>query len=117
MVLDDITQQKEYIFAVFRLRLLIFGAEACRLVSGGGCMSTMTVRIPEEKRDMLKIVAGIEKRDIKEILTKLVDEYLERHTETLEIFSKPGWVKAINAGLKAAEKGDIITWRRNRTGK
>ena len=32
-------------------------------------MSTTTVRIPEEKRDLLKIVASVEKRDIKEILT------------------------------------------------
>ncbi len=49
MVLDDITQQKEYIFAVLRLRLLIFRAETCRLVSGGECLSTTTVRIPEDK--------------------------------------------------------------------
>jgi predicted transcriptional regulator len=79
-------------------------------------MSTMTVRIPEEKRDMLKIVAGIEKRDIKEILTELVDEYLERHTETLEILSKPGWAKAINTGLKAAEKGDTIIYEESEPG-
>jgi hypothetical protein len=68
------------------------------------------------KRDVLKIVAGIEKRDIKEILTELVDEYLERHTETLEILSKPGWAKAINTGLKAAEKGDTIIYEESEPG-
>ncbi|MCJ7579126.1 MAG: hypothetical protein MUP98_01160 [Candidatus Aminicenantes bacterium] len=55
-------------------------------------MATTTVRIPEEKRDLIKIVASIEKRDIKEILTELIDEYLERHRETLEILSRPDWV-------------------------
>jgi hypothetical protein len=30
-------------------------------------MHTATVRIPEDKRDILKIIAGIEKRDIGKI--------------------------------------------------
>ena len=41
-------------------------------------METATVRIPAEKRDILKIIAGIEKTEIKEILTELIDEYIER---------------------------------------
>ncbi len=73
-------------------------------------MSTTTVRIPEEKRDLLKIVASVEKRDIKDILTELIDDYLERHNETLEILSRPDWVKAINEGLKASEKGATVQW-------
>ena len=43
-------------------------------------MATATVRIPEEKRDILRIIAGIEKTEMKEILVELIDEY-ERHTE------------------------------------
>ncbi len=42
-------------------------------------MSTTTVRIHEEKRDLFKIVASVEKKDIKDILTELIDEYIERH--------------------------------------
>ena len=80
-------------------------------------MPTTTVRIPEEKRDMLKIVASVEKRDIKEILTELIDEYLERHKETLEILSKPDWVESINQGLKASKKGETIKWRKKKPGK
>ena len=34
-------------------------------------MATTTVRIPEEKRDLIKIVASIEKRDIKDILSRM----------------------------------------------
>ncbi len=80
-------------------------------------MSTTTVRIPEEKRDILKIVASVEKRDIKEILSELIDEYIERHKETLEILSRPEWVDAINLGLKASEKGEVIKWRKKKSGK
>jgi len=80
-------------------------------------MATTTVRIPEEKRDLIKIVASIEKRDIKEILSELIDEYLERHRETLEILSRPDWVEAIEAGLKASEKGETVKWGKKKAGK
>jgi predicted transcriptional regulator len=80
-------------------------------------MATTTVRIPEEKRDTLKIIASVEKRDIKEILSELIDDYIERHKETLEILSRPDWVEAINQGLKASEKGEIVKWRKKKSGK
>jgi len=79
-------------------------------------MSTTTVRIPEEKRDTLKIIASVEKRDIKEILSELIDDYIERHKETLEILSRPDWLEAINQGLKASEKGEIVKWRKKKSG-
>lgn len=74
-------------------------------------MITTTVRIPEDKRDLLKIVASIEKKDLKEILSELIDEYLDRHKETLEILSRPDWVAAINKGIQSSEKGEVIEWR------
>jgi len=67
-------------------------------------MPTATVRIPAEKRDILKIIAGIEKTDIQQILTGLIDEYIERHQETLDLLSKPEWVDAINQGKKEVSK-------------
>lgn len=68
-------------------------------------MGTVNVRIPEELRDILKIVASIEKRDMKDILSDLVDEYIERHKETLEILSNPKWVEMIRQGKREVEKG------------
>ena len=61
-------------------------------------MGTSTVRIPEDKRDKLKILASIEKREMKDILSELIDEYIERHQETLELLSNPEWVEMIEAG-------------------
>jgi predicted CopG family antitoxin len=63
-------------------------------------MSTATVRIPERKRDILKVIATFEKREMKDILSELIDEYIERHRETLDILSKPEWVRAIEEGKK-----------------
>ena len=68
-------------------------------------MATTTVRIPEEKRDTLKVIAAIEKREIKEIVTELIDEYIERHKETLDLLSRPEWVEAIRRGKQEVERG------------
>ena len=68
-------------------------------------MATATVRIPEQKRDVLKIIASIEKREMKEILDELIDEYIERHKETLDILSNPEWVDIIEKGKAEISKG------------
>ena len=80
-------------------------------------MSTTTVRIPDDMRDSLKIIASVEKRNIKDILSELIAEYLERHKETLEILSRPEWMDAIRQGLRASDKGEIVRWRKNTPGK
>ena len=42
---------------------------------------------------------------MKEILAELIDEYIERHKETLDILSKPGWVDVIEKGKTEIAKG------------
>lgn len=68
-------------------------------------MATATVRIPAEKRDILRIIAGIEKTEMKEILSELIDEYIERHRETLDLLSRPEWVNVIARGKEEASEG------------
>ncbi len=68
-------------------------------------MGTATVRIPEEKRDLLKMIAAIEKVEMKQILSELIDEYIERHRETLEILSRPDWIDTIARGKAEVEDG------------
>ena len=69
-------------------------------------MATATVRIPAEKRDVLRIIAGIEKTEMKEILSGLIDEYIERHKETLDLLSRPEWVEIITRGKQEVNSGD-----------
>jgi predicted CopG family antitoxin len=68
-------------------------------------MATATVRIPAEQRDVLRIIAGIEKTEMKEILTELINEYIERHKETLELLANPEWVELIKCGKSEVEEG------------
>ena len=42
----------------------------------------------------------MERRDLKDILSELIDEYIDRHKETLELLSKPEWVDIIRKGKK-----------------
>lgn len=68
-------------------------------------MDTATIRIPAEKRDLLKTIAAIEKTEMKAILSELIDEYVERHRETLAILSNPDWVEIIAAGRAEVAQG------------
>jgi hypothetical protein len=68
-------------------------------------MATATVRIPAEKRDILRIIAGIEKTEMGEILSGLIDEYIERHKETLDLLSRPEWVDVIARGKQEVANG------------
>ncbi len=68
-------------------------------------MATATVRIPAEKRDILRIIAGLERTEMKEILTELIDEYIERHRETLDLLSRPEWVDIISRGKQEVAEG------------
>ena len=68
-------------------------------------MATATVRIPAEKRDILRIIASIEKTEMKDILSGLIDEYIERHQETLDLLSRPEWVDLIARGKEEVDAG------------
>lgn len=68
-------------------------------------MATATVRIPAEKRDILRVIAGIERTEMKEILSELIDEYIERHRETLDLLSRPEWVDLIGRGKEEVDQG------------
>jgi predicted CopG family antitoxin len=63
-------------------------------------MATATVRIPEKKRDILKVIASLEKREMKEIISDLIDEYTERHRETLELLSRPEWIAYLKSAIE-----------------
>jgi len=68
-------------------------------------METTTVRIPKEKRDILKIIASVERREMKDIFSDIIDEYIERHKETLDLLSKPDWLEIIRKGKKEVKEG------------
>ncbi len=63
------------------------------------------MRLDEEKARLLRALAGYERRSINEILNELVDEYIERHKETLELLSIPGFLEECKEGLEEIKRG------------
>lgn len=43
--------------------------------------------------------------EMKEILSDLIDEYVERHRETLDLLSRPDWVEVIQQGKREVAAG------------
>lgn len=53
-------------------------------------MNTATIRIPEDKKNLLKAISSLENKKMNEIIVDLIDEYIERHRETMELLAIPG---------------------------
>ena len=66
---------------------------------------TTTIRIDEKKAKLLRVIAGYEGRKINEILNELIDEYIERHKETIELLSIKGFLEECKKGLEEIKKG------------
>ncbi len=64
-----------------------------------------TIRLDEEKAKLLRALAGYEGRKINDILNELIDEYIERHKETLELLSIPNFLQECKNGLEEIKKG------------
>jgi len=73
-------------------------------------MNTATIRIPEEKKNVLKAISSLENKKLNEIVVELIDEYIERHKETLELISIPGLYEDLMKSSKEFRKkrGAII---------
>jgi len=63
-------------------------------------MATATIRIPEEKKNLLKAVASLENRKMNDLVVDLIDEYIERRKETLELMAVPGLYDQIRASSR-----------------
>jgi hypothetical protein len=68
-------------------------------------MGATTLRLPEEKLRLIRAIAGYENRPLSKIFEELVDEYIERHRETLELVGILGFVEECKRGLEEVKKG------------
>ena len=72
-------------------------------------MAATTLRLPEEKLRLLRALAGFENRPLSTIVEELVDEYLERNRESLEIITNKKYLDSILRGLRDAKEGRVIS--------
>jgi PHD/YefM family antitoxin component YafN of YafNO toxin-antitoxin module len=71
-------------------------------------METATIRIPEEKKNLLKAAASLENRKMNDIVIELIDEYIERRKETLELLAIPGLYKKVMAASREFHAGKSV---------
>ena len=68
-------------------------------------MDTATIRIPEDKKNLLKAISSLENKKMNDIIVDLIDEYVNRHRETLELLAVPGlYEKIMKASKEFKEK-------------
>ena len=69
-------------------------------------MGATTLRLPDEKLRLIRAIAGYENRPLSKIFEELLDEYVDRHRESLELIGVPGFVEECKKGLEEIKKGD-----------
>lgn len=72
-------------------------------------MNTATIRIPEEKKNILKAISSMENRKLNEVIVELIDEYIERHKESLELLSIPGFYAELIESSKKFKRMQGVT--------
>lgn len=68
-------------------------------------MDTATIRIPEDKKNILKAISTMENKKLNEVVVELIDEYIERHYETLELLSIPGFYETLMSSSEEFRRG------------
>ncbi|MDH4219964.1 MAG: hypothetical protein OEW23_14465 [Candidatus Aminicenantes bacterium] len=71
-------------------------------------MNTATIRIPEDKKNILKAISTMENKKLNEVVVELIDEYIERHNETLELLSIPGFYENLKSSSKGFREGKEV---------
>jgi len=68
-------------------------------------MGVTTLRLPDEKLKILRAISGYENRPLSKIFDELVEEYIERHKETMEILRMSNIVEECKEGLEEIKSG------------
>jgi predicted DNA-binding protein len=69
-------------------------------------MSVMSIRIDDNKRKILKVIASLEGKTMGGIVTELIDEYIKRNREKMKELSKKA---NLNEIMKLSETS-FIEW-------
>jgi len=72
-------------------------------------METATIRIPEDKKNLLKAVASLENKKMNEIIIDLIDAYIKCRKETAELMAIPGLHQRIRASSREFRQGKAVS--------
>ncbi len=71
-------------------------------------MRTATIRIPEDKINILKAISNQENKKMTDMIVELIDEYSEKYKETLELLSIPGLHDELIKSKKEFREGKAV---------
>lgn len=77
-------------------------------------MNTATIRIREDKKNMLKAISSLENKKMNDIIVDLIDEYIDRHKETLELLAIPGLYEKIRRASKEFKEKKTVALKNAR---
>jgi predicted CopG family antitoxin len=72
-------------------------------------METSTIRIPEDKKNLLKAMASLENKKMNDLIVDLIDEYAERRKETLELLAIPGLYEQVCVASREFQERKTIS--------
>jgi len=72
-------------------------------------METATIRIPEDKKNLLKAAASLENRKMNDVVNELIDEYIESRKETLELLAIPGLLRQVRKSQREFREGKYVS--------
>ena len=70
---------------------------------------TMSVKISPENAKLIRLLAALENRKIKDVLDEAISAYVVRQEESLEILARPDWLDTIKKSETKFKKGETIT--------
>ena len=82
-------------------------------------MGATTLRLKDEKLKILRAISGYENRSLSKIFDELIEEYINRHKETVEILKVQNIVYECTEGLDEIKSGkgkdldDLEDWSIN----
>ena len=69
-------------------------------------MSLVSIRIDEEKRDALKVLALKEGKSVRELLSELIEDYLRRNGKRIKSSSEVNLAEVMRMSEKSFEEWD-----------
>jgi hypothetical protein len=73
--------------------------------------TSIMLRLPADKRKIIRTIAGEENRFLTDIFDQLADKYVTRHQETLELFSIPGFLQDCKDGIAEIKNDGGGSWK------
>ena len=70
---------------------------------------TMSVKISPENAKLVRLLAVLENRNIKDVFDEAISTYVTRQKESLEILARPDWMETIKQSENKFKKGETIT--------